>query len=92
MYCPRCKNTRSIKAGFPKGRQRYLCRPCKYYYTVTQRSNAKSSEVRRLAFEMYLEGMGFRAIKTTNGYGLLLIYLESVLPLLSVETGLVRQY
>ena len=92
--------------------------------------------MRRMAFEMYLEGMGFRAIgrvlrisygtvfywikkcgsnlefpvrnetlevleldklhsyvgkKTTDGYGLLLIDLESVLFLLSVETVLVRQ-
>ena len=36
MDCPRCKNTRYSKAGFAKGRQRYVCRPCKYYYTVTQ--------------------------------------------------------
>ena len=58
MNCPLCKSTRYRKAGFAKGRQRYLCRPCKYYYTVTQKSKVKSSEVRRLAFDMYLEGMG----------------------------------
>ena len=62
MYCPLCKNTRYIKAGFAKGSQRYLCISCKYYYTVTQKSNIKSPEVRRLAFDMYLEGIGFRAI------------------------------
>jgi len=62
MDCPRCKNTRNSKAGFAKGRQRYKCSTCNYYYTVNQRSNVKSSDTRRLAFEMYLEGMGFRAI------------------------------
>ena len=137
MDCPRCKNTRNSKAGFAKGRQRYKCSTCNYYYTVNQRSNVKSSDTRRLAFEMYLEGMGFRAIgrvlrisygtvfywikkwgsnielpsrnepievveldelhsyvgkkKTTDGYGLLLIDLESGLSLLSVGTGLQKQ-
>ena len=55
MNCPLCKNTRYSKAGFAKGRQRYLCRVCKYYYTVTQKSNVKSPDVRRLAFDMYLK-------------------------------------
>ena len=32
------------------------------YYTVSKRSNEKSDETKRLAFEMYLEGLGFRAI------------------------------
>ena len=48
MNCPRCKNTRYSKAGFAKGRQRYVCKPCKYY-TVTQKS-----DVRLLGFDMYL--------------------------------------
>ena len=54
MDFPLCKNTRYMKAGFANGRQRYVCRPCKYY-TVTQKSNVKSPEVRRLAFDMYLK-------------------------------------
>ena len=51
-----------VKAVFAKGRQRYLCKPCNYYYTVTQKSNVKSSAIRHMAFDMYLEDMGFRAI------------------------------
>jgi transposase-like protein len=62
MNCPRCKSGFYCKAGFAKCRQRYRCNSCKYYYTVEQRSNIKSAETRRLAFEMYLEGLGFRQI------------------------------
>jgi transposase-like protein len=133
MECPKCKKEKNPKAGFAKGRQRYYCKACKYYYTVANKSGLKSDETKRLAFEMYLEGLGFRSIgrilkisygtvyqwilkwgknlelpkrnepievveldelhtyvsqkKTTAGYGLLLIDMESGLSLLSVAIG-----
>jgi transposase-like protein len=62
MDCPQCKNREYSKAGFAKGRQRYKCKSCSYHYTVEVKSNVKSSDTKRLAFEMYLEGLGFRAI------------------------------
>ena len=62
MNCPKCNNTKYCKAGFAKNRQCYLCKDCNYRYTVSKRSNEKSDETKRLAFEMYLEGLGFRAI------------------------------
>jgi transposase-like protein len=62
MNCPRCGSINYCKDGVVKSRQRYKCKDCKYHYTVEQRSNAKSEEIRRLSFEMYLEGLGFRAI------------------------------
>jgi transposase-like protein len=39
----------------------YKCKDCVYHYTVEQKSDVKSGEIRRLAIEMYLEGMGFRS-------------------------------
>ena len=62
MDCPKCKNTVYCKAGFANGRQRYKCKGCNYHYTVVEKSDIKSLETKRLAFEMYLEGLGFRAI------------------------------
>ena len=62
MDCPKCKQTEHCKAGFAKGRQRYKCKSCGYYYTVEKKSDVKSEETRRMALEMYLEGLGFRAI------------------------------
>jgi transposase-like protein len=62
MACPRCNKTNNNKDGIVKGRQRYLCKDCGYRYTVAKKSDVKSIEVKRLALEMYLEGLGFRAI------------------------------
>ena len=62
MNCPKCGSTNHCKDGVIKGRQRYKCKECKYHYTVEQKSDVKSKEVQRMALEMYLEGLGFRAI------------------------------
>ena len=58
-----------------------LTRPscCRYYYKVTRKSDVKSDDMRRRAFEMYLEGMCFRAIGRVLGISystILLLYKE----------------
>ena len=62
MDCPRCGCGEYCKNGIVNGRQRYRCKQCRYNYTVTQKSDVKSPETRQLALDMYLEGLGFRAI------------------------------
>jgi transposase-like protein len=62
MDCTRCGSTNYCKDGIVKGRQRYKCAICNYRYTVAQKSDVKSVSTKRMAFEMYLEGLGFRAI------------------------------
>ena len=62
MNCPKCKSSTYCKDGIVKGRQRYKCKACNYRYTVEQKSDVKSKETKRMALEMYLEGVGFRAI------------------------------
>jgi transposase-like protein len=62
MDCPRCGSFEYVKDGFAKGRQRYQCKHCGRRYTVTQRSGEIPPETRQLAIDMYLEGLGFRAI------------------------------
>jgi transposase-like protein len=62
MNCPKCKHEHSTKEGFVRGLQRYKCKGCKYLYTVEKKSDVKSLEIRKLALDMYLEGMGFRGI------------------------------
>ncbi len=62
MNCPRCNSSDKNKDGIVKGRQRFLCKSCGRRYTVEKKSDVKSPEVRKLALEMYLEGLGFRAI------------------------------
>ena len=62
MNCPRCGSVNHCKDGIVKGRQRYKCKACRFHYTVAQKSDVKSADTKRLAFEMYLEGLGFRSI------------------------------
>jgi len=62
MDCPRCHSSEYCKDGIVHGRQRYQCKGCQYRYTVKKKSDVKSSETRQLAHDMYLEGLGFRAI------------------------------
>ena len=62
MDCPKCKSSHHVKDGIVRGKQRYKCKECSYRYTVERKLDVKSQDTQRLALEMYLEGLGFRAI------------------------------
>jgi len=62
MDCPKCSSKIYCKDGKVQGRQRYLCKECKYRYTVRPRSGTGDKTVRRQALELYWEGLGFRSI------------------------------
>jgi len=62
LSCPKCKSSHYVKDGIVRGKQRYKCKDCRYHYTVERKSDVKTPEIRRLALELYLEGLGFRSI------------------------------
>jgi len=62
MNCPKCNSSEKCKDGFVLGRQRFRCKSCTYRYSVERKSDVKSAETKKLALQMYLEGLGFRAI------------------------------
>jgi len=62
MKCYRCKSENKVKAGFIRDLQRYKCKDCGCHFSVEKKSDVKTKEQRRMALELYLEGMGFRAI------------------------------
>ena len=62
MACPRCGSVENTKAGLARVRQRYKCKHCQYHYTVSKRSGEIPPETRQLALDLYLEGLGFRAL------------------------------
>ena len=62
MDCPSCKSRHHVKDGIVRGKQRYKCKDCRYRYTVERRSTVKLPEIRRLALELYIEGLSFRSI------------------------------
>jgi transposase len=61
-HCPKCKSTERVKNGHINGRPRYRCKACNYDYTVMQKSTATPIDKKRLALQMYLEGLGFNSI------------------------------
>lgn len=63
MNCPKCKSSQSTKNGKTNARkQRYKCKNCNYPFSVERRCTEKTDEQKRLALQLYLAGMGFRAI------------------------------
>jgi len=61
MQCPKCSSLENVKAGFTKQKQRYKCKACGCFYTRPDKKGY-SKELKRLAIQLYLEGLGFRAI------------------------------
>lgn len=60
--CPRCSSKNFVKHGIIKGSQRYLCKECKYNFTVAKMGKALEKYYIVRALQLYLEGLGFRAI------------------------------
>jgi transposase-like protein len=58
--CPKCKSKSFCKDGIVNRKQRYLCKDCKYRFTVE--NVGKPEKVKRDALILYLEGLGFRSI------------------------------
>ena len=61
MNCQKCTSREKVKNGFTRGLQRYKCKRCGYNYTTNKR-RGKPRDIKRLAIQMYLEGLGFRSI------------------------------
>ncbi len=59
MSYPCCYSINKIKHGFLRGRQRYLCKDCGFNFLLESKSKAKSLKTKRLALDMYLEGLVF---------------------------------
>jgi len=59
--CPKCKSEQFTKYGSVKGKQRYKCKDCDCQFTRFDKKGF-SSEIKRFALKLYLEGLGFRAI------------------------------
>lgn len=62
MDCPKCNCKKKVKAGFISMNQRYKCKECGYYFTVNHKSTSKSEHIKKLALQLYLEGLTYREI------------------------------
>jgi len=66
--CPKCHGEGCAKDGIVSGRQRYRCKGCGYRHTVAERGAG------RQALQLYLEGMGLRAIGRFLGVSHVAVY------------------
>jgi len=74
LDCPRCSSAVRVKSGVIQGRQRYKCKECQYFYTVSHKSDTGTPDQRRMAVNLYLESLGFRSIGRYLGFSHVVIY------------------
>jgi len=74
LNCPRCTSVDKVKSGVNKGRQRYKCKKCQYFFSVAHKSDTATPDQRRLALTLYLEGLGFRSIGRILGFSHVAVY------------------
>ncbi len=64
MQCPKCSSTHIRKNGSRGGKQRYICADCqRQFLSVYEQPKGYSNVLKRECLELYLNGMGFRAIE-----------------------------
>jgi len=74
MPCVKCGSKALRKNGLVHCRQGYVCKDCGYNLTVALKSTAFADSVKEQALQMYLEGMGFRAIGRLLGRSHVSVY------------------
>ena len=68
MKCPDCQSPHIRKNGFRRGKQNHICVDCGRQFVKAPRTErGYSDEVRRDCLQMYVNGMGFRAIERVKG-------------------------
>jgi hypothetical protein len=65
--CPKCDSENIVKSGIVKARQRYLCKDCKYYFSVNKIGKQIDSYYVTKALQLYLEGLSYREIERILG-------------------------
>ncbi len=67
MNCPNCQSDFYIKSGVIKGRQRYKCKKCNYYFTVNKLGKKIDEYYVNKSLQLYLEGLTYREIERILG-------------------------
>lgn len=65
--CPTCQSSNCIKSGIVKGRQRFKCKDCNYYFTVSKAGKRINDYYVNKALQLYLEGLTYREIERILG-------------------------
>ncbi len=63
MQCPRCGSSHTRKNGKKQGKQNHVCCGCRRQFIDIYEQKGYPDEIKRECLEMYVNGMGFRAIE-----------------------------
>ncbi|WP_144891458.1 IS1 family transposase [Flavobacterium tiangeerense] len=63
LACPKCQGTQITKSGVINNKQRYLCKKCRYFFTVNKLGKKIDDYYVTKALQLYLEGLSFREIE-----------------------------
>ena len=66
MKCPQCRSSNLGKDGHQDRKQRFECKDCDRLFRESNEVRDQS-QVEKICLEMYLNGMGFRAIERVTG-------------------------
>ncbi|REJ61219.1 MAG: IS1 family transposase [Bacteroidetes bacterium] len=67
LYCPKCQSQDYVKSGIIKGRQRFKCKDCNYYFTVQKMGKRIDDYYVTKALQLYVEGVSYREIERVLG-------------------------
>ena len=65
--CPKCESENYSKAGVIKNRQRFKCKNCGYFYTVSKLGKEIDSYYVIKALQLHIEGVSYREIERILG-------------------------
>ena len=67
LACPKCQSDHIIKSGVINKKQRYLCKKCRYFFTVNKIGKKIDDYYVTKALQLYLEGLSYREIERIIG-------------------------
>ena len=67
IHCPKCQSESYVKSGIVKGRQRYRCKDCQYFFTVLKAGKSIDPYYVVKALQLYVEGISLREIERILG-------------------------
>lgn len=68
MPCPECGSTHIRKNGIKQGKQNHICVDCRRQFIDTyDPPRTYSDDIKQHCLELYVNGMGFRAIERVTG-------------------------
>lgn len=65
--CPKCESSSVVKSGIIKGRQRFKCKNCGYYFSVEKLGKNISNYTVIKALQLHIEGVSYREIERLLG-------------------------